>query len=53
MFIKSLILLTDAVIRLIILVSHLSTFVLMLAAIGAILKIVMSKRLFNKGSGDA
>jgi hypothetical protein len=43
----------NAVIRSIISLSHLSTFAFMLAAVGAILKIVTFERLFNKGVGDA
>jgi hypothetical protein len=50
---KSLISSADAVVRSIISLSYLSTFAFMLAAVGAILKIVTSERLFNKGVGDA
>ena len=50
---KSLMSSTDAVIGSIILVSHLSTFAFILAVIGAILETVTSKRLFDKGVGDA
>jgi hypothetical protein len=43
----------NAIIRSIISLSYLFTFAFILAAIGAILKIVTFERLFNKGVGDA